>query len=170
LLGERPRRRPIVGLLAVEQQQQPARLEEPPRLLRLTDPFGMCELQRSFSARDTLVVTPPVQHLPVVALSGEWTGSGESRARSVASAGEDDAATREYHQGDDLRRVHWRSTARLGQLMVRREEQAWDPSASIVLDSRWIASPMMCPKMSNATATTRSSIRPRTGLTWATSS
>ncbi len=43
---------------------------------------------------------------------------------------------REYRQGDDVRRIHWRSTARWGDLMVRREEQAWDPSASIMLDSR----------------------------------
>jgi uncharacterized protein (DUF58 family) len=110
-----------------------------PLAIRLTDPFGMVELQRSFSARDTLVVTPVVYRLPPARLAGEWTGSGESRARSVASAGEDDAATREYHQGDDLRRVHWRSTARLGQLMVRREEQPWQSRCTILLDSRAIA-------------------------------
>ena len=50
--------------------------------------------------------------------------------------GQDDALVREYRQGDDVRRIHWRSTARWGDLMVRREEQAWDPSASIMLDSR----------------------------------
>jgi len=107
-----------------------------PLAIRLTDPFGMCELQRSFSSRDTLVVTPAVQSLPVVALSGEWTGSGESRSRSIASSGEDDAGTREYRQGDDLRRVHWRSTARLGQLMVRREEQPWQARCTLLLDTR----------------------------------
>ena len=51
-----------------------------PLSIRLTDPFGMCELTRSFSSRDTLVVTPPVQALPSVPLAGEWTGSGESRS------------------------------------------------------------------------------------------
>src|SRR3954454_1331216 len=107
-----------------------------PLALRPTHPLGMCELQRSFSAKDTLIVTPPVHQLPSAQLAGEWTGSGESRARSVASAGEDDAATREYHQGDDLRRVHWRSTARLGQLMVRREEQPWQSRAALLLDCR----------------------------------
>ncbi len=107
-----------------------------PLSIRLTDPFGMCELQRSFSSRDTLVVTPPIARLPSVALSGEWTGSGESRARSLASAGEDDAGVREYRQGDDLRRVHWRSTARLGQVMVRREEQPWQARATLLLDTR----------------------------------
>ncbi|MGH8894243.1 MAG: DUF58 domain-containing protein [Actinomycetes bacterium] len=110
-----------------------------PLSIRLTDPFGMCELQRSFSARDTLVVTPPVHTLPLVQLSGEWTGSGESRSRSVASAGEDDAGTREYRQGDDLRRVHWRSTARFNQLMVRREEQPWQARCTLLLDTRTVA-------------------------------
>jgi uncharacterized protein (DUF58 family) len=110
-----------------------------PLAIRLTDPFGMCELQRSFTARDTLVVTPQIHPLPAGALAGEWAGSGESRARSVASAGEDDAGTREYRQGDDLRRVHWRSTARLGQLMVRREEQPWQSRCTILLDSRAVA-------------------------------
>ena len=73
-----------------------------PLTIRLTDPFGMCELQRSFSSRDTLVVTPQVQHLPSVALSGEWTGSGESRSRSLASAGEDDAGVRGVPAGRRL--------------------------------------------------------------------
>jgi uncharacterized protein (DUF58 family) len=80
-----------------------------------------------------------VAQLPSVALSGEWTGSGESRARSLASAGEDDAGVREYRQGDDLRRVHWRSTARLDKVMVRREEQPWQARATLLLDSRSIA-------------------------------
>ena len=115
------------------------RYELGPMSIRLTDPFGMCELHRAFSGRDTLVVTPPVQTLPVVPLSGEWTGSGESRSRSIASAGEDDTGTREYRQGDDLRRVHWRSTARLGQLMVRREEQPWQARATLLLDTRGAA-------------------------------
>jgi uncharacterized protein (DUF58 family) len=74
-----------------------------------------------------------------VQLAGEWAGSGESRARAIATAGEDDAGTREYRQGDELRRVHWRSTARLGQLMVRREEQPWQSRCTVLLDSRAIA-------------------------------
>jgi uncharacterized protein (DUF58 family) len=110
-----------------------------PLSIRLTDPFGMCELHRSFTTRDTLVVTPQVTPLPHVQLAGEWAGSGESRARAIATAGEDDAGTREYRQGDELRRVHWRSTARLGQLMVRREEQPWQSRCTVLLDSRSVA-------------------------------
>ena len=64
-------------------------------------------------------------------LAGEYAGAGESQARIVAVHGEDDAATREYRYGDDLRRVHWRSTARTGELMVRREEQPWECRATL---------------------------------------
>jgi uncharacterized protein (DUF58 family) len=54
----------------------------------------------------------------------------------VSTHGEDDAATREYRNGDDLRKVHWRSTARKGELMVRREEQPWQSRAALALDTR----------------------------------
>jgi uncharacterized protein (DUF58 family) len=107
-----------------------------PLVVRLTDPFGLCELIRSFATVDRLTVIPQVVDLPTVRLAGEYMGSGESRARSVAVHGEDDAATREYRHGDDLRRVHWRSTARVGELMVRREEQPWESRATVVLDTR----------------------------------
>lgn len=110
-----------------------------PLTLRLTDPFGMCELSRSFSAQHTLTVTPPVISLPDIRLGHAWTGRGEGHAATAAAAGADDVGTREYRYGDDMRRVHWRSTARLGELMVRREEQVWQSSATLLLDSRGIA-------------------------------
>ena len=110
-----------------------------PLVVRLTDPFGLCELNRSFPSVDRLTVIPQVVGLPTVQLAGEHAGSGDSRARSVAVHGEDDTATREYRRGDDLRRVHWRSTARTGELMVRREEQPWESRATVVLDTRGFA-------------------------------
>ncbi|GAA4353051.1 DUF58 domain-containing protein [Angustibacter luteus] len=107
-----------------------------PLSLTLTDPFGMGEHRRSFTARDQLIVIPRVVALPPVQLPGDWSGSGDSRPRAVSASGEDDVTTREYHQGDDLRRVHWRSTARRGELMVRREEQPWQSRATLLLDRR----------------------------------
>ncbi len=107
-----------------------------PLRLRLTDPFGLVELTRSFTATDRLTVVPAVHPLPAVSLSGAWHAGGDSVARAVAVRGEDDAATREYRHGDDLRKVHWRSTARAGKLMVRREERPWQSSATLLLDTR----------------------------------
>ncbi|WP_320773862.1 DUF58 domain-containing protein [Streptomyces sp. CRN 30] len=110
-----------------------------PLQLRLTDPFGMCELTRSFSAQDTLTVIPRVEPLPPVRLSGEARGYGDGRHRSLALAGEDDVIPRGYRYGDDLRRVHWRSTARYGELMVRREEQPQRARCTVLLDTRAVA-------------------------------
>ncbi|WP_433325028.1 DUF58 domain-containing protein [Spirillospora sp. CA-294931] len=107
-----------------------------PLVVRLADPFGMVELVRSFSQADTLTVTPAIIPLPSGRLMGAWTGGGDSVARTISTAGEDDVAPREYRHGDDLRRVHWRSTARRGELMVRREEQHWQSSGTLFLDTR----------------------------------
>jgi uncharacterized protein (DUF58 family) len=107
-----------------------------PLAVRLTDPFGLVEQARSFTARDHLVVTPPIHALPGLPWRGDWGGRGDSRPRAVSASGEDDVATREYRHGDDLRRVHWRSTARRGELMVRREEQPWQTRASVLIDRR----------------------------------
>ncbi|CAL9310383.1 DUF58 domain-containing protein [Streptomyces sp. SudanB66_2053] len=110
-----------------------------PLQLRLSDPFGMCELNRSFSSYDTLTVTPRVEALPPVRLSGESKGYGDGLQRSLALAGEDDVIPRGYRYGDDLRRVHWRSTARYGELMVRREEQPQRARCTVLLDTRAVA-------------------------------
>ncbi|GAA2412447.1 DUF58 domain-containing protein [Streptomyces glaucosporus] len=107
-----------------------------PLQLRLSDPFGMVELTRSFSAHDTLTVVPRTEALPPVRLPGETGGRGEGRQRSLALAGDDDVIPRGYRHGDDLRRVHWRSTARHGELMVRREEQPQRPRCTVLLDTR----------------------------------
>lgn len=107
-----------------------------PLSLRFADLFGLVELTRSFTTTDALVVTPTVTPLPEIRLGGDWAGGGDSRARSISTMGEDDVTTREYRHGDDLRRVHWRSTARYGELMVRREEQPWQNRGVLLLDSR----------------------------------
>ncbi|WP_317442859.1 DUF58 domain-containing protein [Streptomyces collinus] len=107
-----------------------------PLQLRLTDPFGMCELTRAFSTFDMLTVIPRVDPLAPVRLSGEARGYGDGRQRSLALAGEDDVIPRGYRYGDDLRRVHWRSTARYGELMVRREEQPRRSRCTVLLDTR----------------------------------
>ncbi|MCD0450859.1 DUF58 domain-containing protein [Actinocorallia sp. API 0066] len=112
-----------------------------PLTVRLADPFGLVELARSFSLTDTLTITPRIIDLPPERVLGAWDGDGEHRARALAVTGEDDVAPREYRRGDDLRRVHWRSTARHGELMVRREEQQWQRRATVLLDTRRAAHP-----------------------------
>lgn len=110
-----------------------------PVSVQLVDPFGFCRATRRFTTTDVLTVVPTTVSLPAISLGGDWSGLGEARSRAVASAGEDDVIPREYRHGDELRRVHWKSTARAGELMVRREEHPWRTRATIFLDTRAVA-------------------------------
>jgi uncharacterized protein (DUF58 family) len=107
-----------------------------PLRLRLVDPFGL--VLRSTSGTDTLplVVVPRVRPLGEGGPGGGTGGTGEGAKRALAVHGEDDVSTRPYRQGDDLRKVHWRSTARTGELMVRLEERPWRSQATLLLDTR----------------------------------
>jgi uncharacterized protein (DUF58 family) len=110
-----------------------------PLRVRVADAFGLVEISRSFSMTSTLVVTPKIFPLPRAAAPSSWLGEGDGGMRTISAIGEDDAAPRAYQDGDGLRRVHWRSTARYGELMVRREEHQWRNSASVFLDTRRLA-------------------------------
>jgi len=107
-----------------------------PLRVRVADAFGLVEISRSFSATSTLVVTPRIFPLPRATAQSSWLGEGDGGMRTISAIGEDDAAPRQYQDGDGLHRVHWRSTARYGELMVRREEHQWRNSASVFLDTR----------------------------------
>jgi len=113
--------------------------EAGPLSIRVSDPFGMIELVRTFSATTRLVVTPAVHHLPALSATTEWTGTGDRRPRAFTVGSAEDVTVREYRRGDDLRRVQWHSTARTGELMVRREEQPWQSRATVLLDGRLVA-------------------------------
>lgn len=107
-----------------------------PLNLRVADNFGLVKLGSVAAPPASLVVTPAITKLPRTALAGTWLGEGGTRASTAAAAGEDDVVPRAYRDGDELRRVHWRSTARHGELMVRREEQRWRNRAVLFLDTR----------------------------------
>ena len=109
--------------------------------MRLCDPFGFCELPRLFSTIDRLLVTPEVVPLPRLDPTGRMASGSTSHGGRVGGTGEDDVGTRPYRLGDELRRVHWRTTARIGELSVRREEQPRQGSVTVLLDTRASAWP-----------------------------
>jgi uncharacterized protein (DUF58 family) len=123
-----PERRGIheVGPLAVEEH----------------DPFRLMGLRHVAGGTSRLVVTPRLADLAAEA-GGQVSSEGESeRVQPRADGGEDDLGTREYRAGDPLRRVHWRATARHGELMVRQEEQRSSPRSLVLLDTRAEAFPL----------------------------
>jgi uncharacterized protein (DUF58 family) len=127
-----------------------------PLRLRLMDPFGLVE--RAAVGADTapLLVVPRVRPLGPSGPAGGHGGGGGGDRRAIAVHGEDDVSVREYRHGDDLRKVHWRATARTGELMVRLEERPWRAQATLLLDTRshahLIAPHLMAPDTSGPPA------------------
>jgi uncharacterized protein (DUF58 family) len=107
-----------------------------PLRIRLTDPFRMIDVTRSFTATTQFVITPVVDPLPSVEPPRSYDIGDNAGSHSIGTHGADDASTREYRTGDDLRKIHWRSTARTGALMVRQEERPWQGQSTLVLDTR----------------------------------
>ncbi|GHH04581.1 DUF58 domain-containing protein [Streptomyces lanatus] len=106
-----------------------------PLRLERTDPLGLVRRMRPYGEPDTVLVRPRTCPLPVLP-------SGQAHhVEGPASDTADDGsltfhALREYVLGDDLRRVHWRSTARTGTLMVRQMIDVSLPHTTLVLDTR----------------------------------
>lgn len=106
-----------------------------PLLVRSLDPFGLAHNDMAFASTTEIAVTPRVHELGRLR-AGAAGASAESHSARAGLVGQDDVLVREYRRGDDVRRVHWRSTARVGDLMVRREEQSWQPTTRMLIDNR----------------------------------
>lgn len=107
-----------------------------PLHVRLNDPFHMIELTRSFTATTEFLVHAAVDDLAAAQPPRTDDPGDGSGSHSVGSHGADDASTREYRIGDDLRKIHWKSSARTGSLMVRQEERPWRSQTTLLLDQR----------------------------------
>ncbi|WP_171041289.1 DUF58 domain-containing protein [Sinomonas susongensis] len=110
---------------------------------RSSDVFGVTEQRTRIDDGTLLTVTPAPVPLAASVLSGLRGIEGVIATRMQANPAEDDVMTREYRHGDPMRRVHWAATARHGQLMVRQEESATSPEATIILDLRRGAFPVV---------------------------
>lgn len=112
---------------------QRGRFEVGPLEVTAVDPFGLARLTRSFRATQSVLVVPRTHDLDA-ATDADRRGRGDSAAAALSSGGDDDVIPREYRPGDDLRRIHWRASARADDLLVRREEQPWTRHATITVD------------------------------------
>lgn len=107
-----------------------------PVRIRLRDPFGLAERTRRYRATDNLVVFPAIEPLAAGGGRGTRQGAETSAVRRAFHRGEEFYTMRNYVVGDDLRHVHWPSTAHRGALMVRQHELPWNARAVVYLDTR----------------------------------
>lgn len=104
-----------------------------PALVDVVEAFGMARRLVRVAGRSELTVLPEVAAIGHGRESRALGESSRQRRDQSQTGGQDDPITREYRRGDAMRRVHWKATARQGELMVRQEEQHGLPSTRVVL-------------------------------------
>lgn len=106
----------------------------PARLLA-SDPMGLSSYTHSLGEASELVVYPTPIPISRSFLEGasSWGWREQANART-RGAGMDFHGVREYQSGDELRRVHWRTTARTGRLAVTEYTQGFMSDAVVALD------------------------------------
>ncbi|MDX1566564.1 MAG: DUF58 domain-containing protein [Longimicrobiales bacterium] len=100
-------------------------------------PFGLFRKERDVELPGELIVWPRSdREVPPVAAEGERGVRRPAGRRGSAGSRGEYRGLREYRPGDDPRAIHWRSTARLGDPVIREFEEDASESVWICLDTR----------------------------------
>ncbi len=103
----------------------------------VVDPLALAELPVPSTAVDRITVYPAVERLSgFPRVRGRDPVVHASRPEHNQRGGEDFYTLREYHRGDDLRRIHWPSSAKTDELMIRQMETPWQSRALVLFDVR----------------------------------
>ena len=112
-----------------------------PLTIWATDPFDLIRRRIEVDVRHDVIVYPEVEEIGPGPVASPVGGAGDSSTRQLFRSGEDFYTMRAYEEGDDLRRIHWPSVAKTGELMIRQDEAARRAAAAIFVDTRASALP-----------------------------
>jgi uncharacterized protein (DUF58 family) len=102
-----------------------------------TDPLGIFHFRQEISGTTELLVYPSTVDLPwVFPPGGSLYGASSLHTAEMRGQGSEFYGIREYQPGDPLRRVHWRSSARMGRLAVVEYEHDVSVDLTLLLDAR----------------------------------
>jgi uncharacterized protein (DUF58 family) len=101
----------------------------------LDDPFGLERVEQPLPGEGTLLVYPRLVELDGLFTQGIEAHQGR-RLALWRPAGFDLHSVREYQEGESLRKVHWPTTARRGELMVKDFDDAARDEIAVILDAQ----------------------------------
>ena len=107
-----------------------------PLELELSDPFGLARIVSIGCPPSTLTVHPRVDVIRSRFAPAERDPDSRVPLPVLGRVGEEFYGLREYRDGDDLRRVHWASTARVDRLMIRQPESLMQGKLTVAIDLR----------------------------------
>jgi uncharacterized protein (DUF58 family) len=102
--------------------------------LTIEDPFALARASLVQGERQALVVYPRLVSLTRLFSEGRAQAQDGRRLLLRRPTGYELHGVREYVEGESLRNVHWRSTARRGRLMVKELEDAPSDEVAVLLD------------------------------------
>jgi len=124
-VGARHRRRWIVRTMC----SQRGRYRLGPLTLMSSDPLGLFPRERQLPATSIMLVYPATLDLPGFTPPMGMLPGGDAMRRRTHYITTNVSTVRDYVPGDSFNRIHWRSTARTGRMMVKEFEL--DPTADI---------------------------------------
>jgi uncharacterized protein (DUF58 family) len=101
----------------------------------IEDAFGLHRVEVPLAAPWTLLVHPRLVELDRLFSEGGTFAQDGRRLLLRRPSGFDLHSVREYERGESLRKVHWRSTAKRGQLMVKELEDSPLDEVAVLLDA-----------------------------------
>jgi uncharacterized protein (DUF58 family) len=99
------------------------------------DPFGLARAESELGSESTLLVYPRLVDLERLFSQGAGLSQAGGRVLLRRTAGFDLHSVREYQQGESLRKVHWRTTAKRGELMVKELEDTPHDEVAVLVDA-----------------------------------
>jgi len=105
-----------------------------PLVARTSDPFSLFPQEIEFGGQSTVLIYPKIIDIPDFASPSVHLVGDNSRRQRTRVLSTDVSSVREYEPGDALGKIHWLSTARTGELMVKQFDQGSSSDMWVLFD------------------------------------